>query len=105
MRGRLLLLILCAASCLPGAQTAQSPAPNPAEVATTDTPITFQSTVTLVQVPVVVRDRTGKPVDNPTKDDFRLFDKGNTQTISRFAIEREPVSTKPAAPSAASSPA
>jgi len=104
MRGRRLLFILCAAECLLPAQTVQSPAPNPAEVATSDAPITFQSKVTLVQVPVVVRDKTGKPVDNLTKDDFRLFDKGKPQTISRFAIERETANTTPPAPGTDSPP-
>lgn len=49
---------------------------------------TFQSKVTLVTVPVVVRDRQGRAVGNLTKDDFQLFDKGKPRTISRFAIEK-----------------
>ena len=47
----------------------------PAEVASQDAPITFQSRVNLVLVPVVVRDKVGKPVGNLTKEDFQLFDK------------------------------
>jgi VWFA-related protein len=70
-------------SSIAGAQT-----PNPAEVAAQETSITFQSKVNIVLVPVVVRDKTGKPVDNLTKEDFQLFDKGKAQTISRVSVER-----------------
>jgi hypothetical protein len=50
---------------------------------------TFQSKVNLVLVPVVVRDKRGRPVGNLSKDDFQLFDKGKRQTIASFsAVER-----------------
>src|SRR5580704_6089284 len=75
---------------------AQTPPPNQAEVAAQDTSITFQSKVNIVLVPVVVRDKAGKPVDNLTKEDFLLFDKGRAQTISRVSIER--AGSKPLAP-------
>ncbi|HEY3938424.1 MAG TPA: VWA domain-containing protein [Bryobacteraceae bacterium] len=45
----------------------------------------FQGGVELVLVPVVVRDRQGKPVGNLTKDDFQLFDKKKQQTVVSFA--------------------
>ena len=46
--------------------------------------MTFESKVNVVTVPVVVRDKAGKPVDSLGKEDFRLFDKGKQQTISKF---------------------
>jgi len=68
--------------------SAQNSSQNAAEVASQDAPITFQSRVNLVLVPVVVRDKTGKPVGSLTKEDFQLFDKGKAQSISRFSVEK-----------------
>ena len=48
--------------------------------------------MTLVTVPVVVRDRRGKAVGNLQEEDFQLFDRGRQQTISKFAIEKADVS-------------
>ena len=39
-------------------------------------------------VPVVVRDKSGKPVGNLRQEDFQLFDKGKPQVISKFSIEK-----------------
>ncbi len=80
-----------------GAQT--PPGQPPAEVAAQEANITFQSKVNVVLVPVVVRDRNGKPIDNLTKEDFQLFDKGKLQTISRISVEKAGVKTIPTAPS------
>jgi VWFA-related protein len=71
---------------LASAQT--TPAQNAGEVASQDAPITFQSKVNLVLVPVVVRDKAGKPVGTLSKEDFLLFDKGKPQVISRFSVEK-----------------
>ena len=49
-------------------------------------PVTFQSKVNLVLVPVVVRDAHRRPVGNLTRDDFQLFDKRKLQTISSFSV-------------------
>jgi VWFA-related protein len=59
-----------------------------AEVSTKDNPVTFQERVNLVTVQVVVRDARGAVITNLKKEDFRLFDKGKPQVISRFTIER-----------------
>ncbi len=48
---------------------------------------TFKSGVTLIQVPVTVRDHDGRAVSNLTKDDFQLFDNGKRQDIVSFAVE------------------
>lgn len=52
-----------------------------------DAPVTFSSRVNLVSVPVVVRDRDGRAIGNLQKEDFRLFDKGKPQVISKFSLE------------------
>jgi len=48
---------------------------------------TFKAGVTMIQVPVVVRDRDGHTVDNLGKDDFQLFDDGKRQEIASFSVE------------------
>jgi len=50
-------------------------------------PVTFQSKVNLVLVPVVVRDAQGRAIGNLTKDDFELFDRGHAQVIRQFSME------------------
>jgi VWFA-related protein len=63
--------------------------PQGPEVAAQDAPLTFQSKVNLVLVPVVVRStKTGKPVANLEKQDFLLYDKGKLQVISKFSVEK-----------------
>jgi VWFA-related protein len=41
----------------------------------------------VVTVPVVVRDRNGRPVGNLEKQDFRIFDNGKPQEITGFTVE------------------
>jgi VWFA-related protein len=67
------------------------------DVSLRDVPLTFNVRVNLVTVPVVVTDATGRAVGNLVVDDFRLFDAGRPQVISRFAVERR---TRPAAAAA-----
>lgn len=69
----------------PPAPTNAPPAP---EIAQHDGPATFVSRSNLVEVPVVVRDKEGRPVPNLTKEDFFLFDKGKPQYIAKFTVER-----------------
>ena len=57
------------------------------EVFMQDTGTTFKLRVNLVQVHVIVRDSTGKPVPNLRKEDFQLFDSGKLQTITTFGVE------------------
>lgn len=49
---------------------------------------TFQSGVTMIQVPVVVRDRDGHAVGDLTKDDFQLFDDGKQVAIAGFTVDK-----------------
>ncbi len=71
----------------------------PAEVSTREETPTFQSRVSLVRVPVVVRDKQGHAVGNLQKQDFQLTDRGKPQYISQFALEGAAVA-KPAAKAA-----
>lgn len=64
------------------------PAQAPSEVSTQEDSVIFKSRVNLVLVPVVVHNKSGKIVDNLTRQDFQLFDKGKPQTITKFSLER-----------------
>jgi len=48
---------------------------------------TLKVNVNLVPVSVVLRDAQGHAVGNFVKDNFRLFDEGKPQIISRFSVE------------------
>jgi VWFA-related protein len=72
--------------------TSQEAPPKPkadagSEISQTETTPTFKVRVNLVQVRVIVRDSSGKPVENLTRQDFLLYDQGKPQTISNFSVE------------------
>jgi VWFA-related protein len=46
--------------------------------------VKFRSESVLVQVPVVVTDKSGSPLHKLTKDDFQLFENGKAQKITVF---------------------
>src|ERR1017187_2429617 len=75
-----------------GAVPAQTQA---GEVPSRDEAPTFQSSVNLVRVPVVVRDKAGHPVGGLHQSDFHLTDLGKAQEIAQFALEGSAVA-KPA---------
>src|SRR5579863_6181446 len=75
--------VFCFAFLAAAAACAQAP-----EVSNTENGAIFQSKVTLVTVPVVVRDRRGNAVGNLKQEDFQIFDRGKLRAISKFAIER-----------------
>jgi VWFA-related protein len=66
------------------------------EITTREETPTFQSSVNLVRVPAVVRDKQGNTVGSLQKQDFHLTDHGKPQEIAQFAIEGSAV-PKPAA--------
>src|SRR5260221_2058826 len=74
-----LLLLVVAGGGAPSAQQAQQPGP-PGQ------PI-FRSTVNLILVDVVVRDRRGAIVKGLTRDDFQVVEDGKPQQIVTFAYE------------------
>jgi VWFA-related protein len=57
------------------------------EVTSRDEAPTFQSSVNLVRIPVVVRDKAGHTVGGLQKSDFHLTDSGKPQEIAQFALE------------------
>jgi VWFA-related protein len=55
---------------------------------------TFVVNVTRVLIPVVVRDKQGNAVPDLKQEDFKVFNSGKPQEISRFSVEkREPPAT------------
>jgi VWFA-related protein len=76
----------------PAVASPQESAPKPkadagSEISQMDSAATFKVRVNLVQVRVIVRDASGKPIDNLTRQDFLLYDQGKPQTISNFSVE------------------
>jgi VWFA-related protein len=62
---------------------------------------TLRVTTRLVQISVVVHDKSGKPVRDLKKEDFELFDKGQAQMIQFFSSESDeplPGNAPPLAP-------
>ena len=59
-----------------------------AQTAPADEPLTFKAKVSLVPVPVVVRDQRGNAVGGLKAEDFQLFDRGKPQAILSFSMER-----------------
>jgi VWFA-related protein len=51
---------------------------------------TFRSGINLIEITVVVHDRSGKPVTNLTAGDFKVFEDGKEQKIEVFAVEADP---------------
>jgi len=70
-----------------------SPAPqapaadSQSEISMHDSESTFQLHVNLVQVRVVVRDRSGKPFENLHREDFEIYDQGKLQAITSFDVD------------------
>jgi VWFA-related protein len=96
---RLVRFLIVSALALPAQQPAEQAKPEVtttqapvAEVSAKDTTATFTSKVNLVPATAVVRDAKGNAIGTLTKDDFRVFDNGKPQVISKFSVE------KPASP-------
>lgn len=80
-------------SALSLAAPAQNSSPSPqvpaadSEISMHDSESTFQLHVNLVQVRVVVRDSSGKPVANLHREDFQVYDQGKLQVITSFDVD------------------
>ena len=75
------------------------PASKEPEISTRDSAVSFKAQANLVEVPVVVRDREGHAVGNLQKDDFRVFEKGAQQKITKFRVEKGSEAVAPQAES------
>ncbi|HLK63897.1 MAG TPA: VWA domain-containing protein [Bryobacteraceae bacterium] len=69
-----------------------------------DQPLVFKTKVSLIMVPVVVRDKKGKTVATLHQEDFELFDQGKPQVISSFSIEKSGGKALPPIPMAGRTP-
>jgi VWFA-related protein len=83
---------------LPTLSLSQMPPGATAEVSAKEAPATFSSKVSLVLVPVIVRDRDRKAVGTLKQEDFQLYDKGKLQVITKFSVEKAASRTVPLAP-------
>ena len=92
---RCLLSIFCVGLC-----AGQTP-----EVTSHDSQPTFTTRSNLVLVRVVVRDKKGQVNGTLQKEDFRLFDKGKPQVISKFSMEKSAGRKADAAPASPTAPA
>ena len=77
----------------PPAENSATAAQNAPEITSQEEAATFRKSVNLVEVRFVVRDSSGRVVENLKQDDFQLFDNGKPQVISKFSVER--VTDKP----------
>lgn len=75
-----------------------------AEIAVRDQPPTFKARTNLVMVPVVVREGAGRAVGHLRREDFKLYDRGKPQEITRFSLEGWERSSAAAEGGAASQP-
>ena len=73
---------------VPSAVARPAAQPGNDEVTTHEQPVTFKVQSNLVEVPVVARDRQGHAIGNLRKDDFRVFDKGKRQEITKFSVQK-----------------
>jgi len=60
-------------------------------------PSSIQINVNRVLVPVVVRDRQGRAVDDLKRDDFQVLDEGKPRPLSGFTLERRGTNERAAA--------
>jgi VWFA-related protein len=81
-----------ATAATPAAEAPNTP-PKDDEITTTEHPVTFKAQANLVEVPVIVRDSSGRAVGDLKQEDFRIFDKGKRQEIAKFAVVNTPGAT------------
>lgn len=84
------LLLAPAAASAATAQTGPEPASGPA--GGSQSAYVERVDVSLVLVPVVVRDASGRPVTDLRREDFSLLDEGTPRSLEAFGLEARPVS-------------
>jgi len=87
------------------AEVPKAAPPKDDEVTTTEQPVTFRAQANLVEVPVIVRDSSGRAIGTLKQEDFRVFDKGKRQEIAKFAVVAGPGASTTAAPAKVTAPA
>ena len=92
LKGRF-ILALAALILLPALAT-RSPAEARLDLSSTrpDRPFTEEVNVTIVLIPVVVRDASGRPVTDLVREDFTVLEEGVPQPLDFFGREARPVS-------------
>jgi VWFA-related protein len=83
MKARQYLFFLFSFFCGAAVSFAAQEAP---EITSQQATVTFSSRVDLVSVPVVVRDSKGHAVGGLRQQDFRLFDQGKPQIVTKFTV-------------------
>ena len=58
----------------------------------------FRATTKLVQVSVIARGQSGKPIPDLRREEFQIFDNGSPQEIRMFVVEKNTPRPAPAAP-------
>ncbi len=86
-----LVTLLIAAGALPWAQTPSAPAPSGQQPSDPQS-FKFRTGVELVNVHATVTDQSGRFVSGLTKEDFRVYDEEQLQSVTHFNAERVPVS-------------
>jgi VWFA-related protein len=79
--------LLAVQAWVPGSGASQSLPREPADVQTR-----FRSGIELINVTATVTDRRGHFVSGLVREDFRVFEDGQLQTVTHFSNERVPVS-------------
>ena len=92
---RPLVLAVACGGLLGAMVTAQAPRTTQSE----PRPV-FRLATRLVEVGVIVHDRTGRPVPGLTADDFRLYDNGKQERVEFFRIESGEAPAEEPAPAA-----
>jgi VWFA-related protein len=93
---RLLFIVVCLSTICVAAQNGEAP--------TKGDTFKFESKVNVVLVPVLVRDDHGNAVGTLKKEDFQVFDKDKSQTLTGFTIQRRDTATHDAAQSLTTAP-
>src|SRR5215472_12111099 len=105
--GRLALAQSSPPSTQPSTSPAAPVAQNAPEMSSQESPTTFHVNVRLVELHVVIRDAHGNAIGTLRKEDFRVFDEGKPQVITKFSLEKlapEPAPEGKSSESSSSSP-